>query len=143
MDSTPDKFTSWQALCTYLAIIPSLRDAATLKVAENSISILDFLKPTWKTAAVFKVPLEVLSVCLRACSIHRIEWLQNSALKCVIDIAISVVHRSADHEKLAETAPWPGCVSLTSLACNEYDSPSCSTVLQCGSCNRRAVGLAE
>lgn len=131
MDSTPDKFTSWRALCTYLAIIPSFRDAATLKVAEPNIRILEFLKPTWKTAAVFEVPVEVLNVCLRACSIRRIEWLQSSALKCVIDIAISVVHRSTKHERLKEVAQRPGCLSLTSLSCNQYASQLCSAALTC------------
>lgn len=123
MTNTPENFSSWLALYTYLAIIPSFRDADTLEVAKSMIGVLEFLKPKWRSSAVFEVPRELLNVCVQACSIRRIEWLHHSALKCVIAIAMGVIRRSNDAGcDRVKAEVESGCVNLKSLSCNEYAS---------------------
>lgn len=121
MQSTAQHFSSWRALCTYLGMIPSVKDAAALEMAEKCITVLSFLKPIWSTEAVFTVPVELLHVCLRTCSICRISWLQKWTMKCIVDITRSVVnHRMDTTDVRGDGMPLPvEGLSLASLARNE------------------------
>lgn len=116
-------FSSWRALCTFLSMIPSLQDQETLELAERNISILEYLNPIWKSSAVFEVPLDVFTTCIRLCGIHKISWMRFAALKCVISMAMNMGNQAQGIKPgvAAESMGRPGCVDWSSISCNEYD----------------------